>query len=147
MILRSHPGDRKSKQGSCPAGWRANDLFFIPKRVLGDTNLAFTTALIEQDAEEILVLCRTGGEIDFIDMWQYRLLILDVHPLFFTVAVNLLVAELSNVHNAAFLFLPEGNMFDEVLQGEKNKPNSFENFLFFFYAVCIRIFEDGFKFR
>ena len=37
-------------------------------------------------------------------------------------------------------------MFDEVLQGEKNKPNSFKNFLFFLYAVFIILFEDVFKF-
>ena len=87
----------------------------VPKRVLGDTNLAFTAALIEQDAEVILVLRCARGEPNFIDMWQYRLLILDVHPLFFTVAVNLLVAELSNIHNAALLLLLESNMFHQIL--------------------------------
>ena len=77
------------------------------------------------------------GEPNFIDMWQYRLLILDVHPLFFTVAVNLLVAELSNIHNAAFLLLLESNMFHQILQGEKNKPDGFKNFLFFVFIAFI----------
>ena len=137
MILRSHPGGRKSKQGSCPAGWKANDLFLIPKRVLGDANLVVVVFFIQQDAEEILVLCRARGKPNFIDMWQYRLLILDVHPLFFTVAVNLLVTELSNIHNAAFLFLLEGYMFHQVLQGEKGKPDGLKNFLFFVFIAFI----------
>lgn len=122
-------------------------LLLVSKWILGDANLAFTTTLIEQDTEEILVLRRTGGEIDFIDMWQYRLLILDVHPLFFTVAVNLLVAELSNVHNAAFLFLPEGNMFHQILQGEKNKTDGFKNILLLFYATSLIFSEDILKGR
>lgn len=112
-----------------------------------DTNLAFTTTLIEQDAEEILVFCRARGEIDFIDMWQYFLLILDVHPLFFPVVTDFLIVKVGSVHDAAFLFLPESNMFHQVLQGEKNKPESFKNFLFFLCIVYINIFEDGFKYR
>ena len=119
----------------------------VPKRVLGDTNLAFTAALIEPDTEEILVLCRTRGEPDFIDMWQYRLLILDVHFLFFTVAVNFLVAELSNLHDAAFLFFLKRNMFHQVLQGEKDKPDGFKNMLLFFCAISLIFFEDRLKCR
>ena len=122
-------------------------LLLVSKWVLRDTNLALLAVSIKQDAEEILILRRTRGEPDFIDMRQYRLLILDVHPLFFTVAVNLLVTELSNVHNAAFLLLLESNMFHQILQREKNKPDGFKNFLFFLCTVCIRIFEDGFKYR
>ena len=119
----------------------------VSKWVLRDTNLAFTTTLIEQDAEEILVFCRARGEIDFIDMWQYFLLILDVHPLFFPVVTDFLIVKVGSVHDAAFLFLPESNMFHQVLQGEKNKPESFKNFLFFLCIVYINIFEDGFKYR
>ena len=147
MILRSHPDGRKSKQGSCPAEWRANDLFFIPKRVLGDTNLAFTTTLIEQDTEEILVLRRTGGEPNFIDMRQYLLLILDVHPLFFPIMMDFLIVKMGSVHNAAFLLLLESNMFHQVLQGEKNKPDGFKNILLFFCAISLIFFEDRLKCR
>lgn len=118
--------------------WRKNPrapLLLVPKWILGDANLAFTAALIEQDAKVVLVLRCTGGEIDFIDMWQYRFLILNVHLLFFAVAVNLLVAELSDVHDPAFLFLLKCNMFHQVLQGEKDKTDGFKDFLIFIFIV------------
>lgn len=112
-------------------------LLLVSKWILGDANLAFAAVLIKQDAEEILILRRTRGEPDFIDMWQYRLLILNVHLLFFAVAVNLLVTELSNVHNAAFLLLLESYMFHQILQWEKNKTGGFKNFLFFVFIEFI----------
>ena len=112
-------------------------LLLVSKWILGDANLAFAAVLIKQDAEEILILRRTRGEPNFIDMWQYRLLILDVHPLFFTVVVNLLITELSNIHNAALLLLLESNMFHQILQGEKNKPDGLKNFLFFVFIAFI----------
>ena len=84
-----------------------------------------------------MVLRRTGGEPDFIDMWQYRFLILDVHPLFLPVTVNLLVVDMGNVHNAAFLLFLKGNMFHQILQGEKNKPDGLKNFLFFVFIAFI----------
>ena len=112
-------------------------LLLVSKGVLRDTNLAFTTTLIEQDAEEILVFCRARGAIDFIDMWQYFLLILDVHPLFFPVVTDFLIVKVGSVHDAAFLFLPESNMFHQVLQGEKDKPDGFKNFLFFVFVAFI----------
>ena len=138
MILRSHPGGRKSKRRCyLRPGWRANDLLLIPKRVLGDTNLAFTTTLIEPDTEVVLVLRRSGGEIDFIDMISYTCIIFNVHPLFFPIMMDFLIVKMGSVHNAAFLFLLESNMFHQVLQGEKNKPDDFKNFLFFVFIAFI----------
>ncbi len=112
-------------------------LLLVSKWILGDANLAFLAVSIEQDAEEILVFCRTGGEPNFIDMWQYLLFILDVHPLFFPIMMDFLIVKMGSVHNSAFLFLLESNMFHQVLQGEKNKPDDFKNFLFFVFIAFI----------
>ena len=45
--------------------------------------------------------------------------------------------KMSNVHDPTFLFLLEGNMFYQVLQREKDKPDGFKNFLFFVFIAFI----------
>ncbi len=112
-------------------------LLLVSKWILGDANLAFAAVLIKQDAEEILILRRTGGEIDLINMWQYRLFTFDVHPLFFPIITDFLIVKMGSVHDAAFLLLLESNMFHQILQREKNKPDGFKNFLFFVFIAFI----------